>query len=139
MQSDDTCADRVIREAMLVVSGVPDSDKVAQVVAKVVDAVPKQAAALKQADYRPGDNERIARAMAHAMKSADGLYRLVEFAASRPDSRTDKATDWLRGLTDLQIRVVEGWIEANSRAAEVPTPRDGADERRTTSRGRRTP
>jgi hypothetical protein len=73
MQSDDTCADRVIRQAMLVVSGVPDSDKVAQVVAKVVDAVPKQAAALKQADYRPGDNERIARAMAHAMKSAGGL------------------------------------------------------------------
>jgi hypothetical protein len=139
MQSDDTYADRVVREAMLGASGELDADGVAEVVAKVVDAVHKQAEALKQTDYKPGDYERIARAMAHAMKSADGLYRLVEFAASRPDSRTDKATDWLRGLTDSQIRVVEGWIEANSRAAEVPTPRDGADERRTTSRGRRTP
>jgi hypothetical protein len=46
--------------------------------------------------------------MAHAMKSADGLYRLVEFAAGRPDSRPDKATDWLRGLTDEQLRIVQG-------------------------------
>ena len=50
------------------------------------------------------------------MKSADGLYRLVEFAAGRPDSRPDKATDWLRGLTDEQLRIVEGWIQANEKA-----------------------
>jgi hypothetical protein len=38
----------------------------------LVEAIDKQAAALKQATYRPEDYERIARAMAHAMKSADG-------------------------------------------------------------------
>jgi len=116
MSNDDTYADRVVREAMLAASGGLDPDKVADVVAKVVDAVHKQAEALKQADYKPGDYERIARAMAHAMKSADGLYRLVEFAAGRPDSRPDKATDWLRGLTDEQLRIVEGWIQANEKA-----------------------
>jgi hypothetical protein len=116
MRNDDTYADRVVREAMLAASGGLDPDKVADVVAKVVDAVHKQAEALKQADYKPGDYERIARAMAHAMKSADGLYRLVEFAAGRPDSRPDKATDWLRGLTDEQLRIVEGGIQANEKA-----------------------
>jgi hypothetical protein len=116
MRNDDTYADRVVREAMLAASGGLDPDKVADVVAKVVDAVHKQAEALKQADYKPGDYERIARAMAHAMKSADGLYRLVEFAAGRPDSRPDKATDWLRGLTDEQLRIVESGIQANEKA-----------------------
>jgi len=116
MRNDDTYADQVVREAMLAASGGLDPDKVADVVAKVVDAVHKQAEALKQADYKPGDYERIARAMAHAMKSADGLYRLVEFAAGRPDSRPDKATDWLRGLTDEQLRIVEGGIQANEKA-----------------------
>jgi hypothetical protein len=119
MRNDDTYADRVVREAMLAASGGLDPDKVAEVVAKVVDAVHKQAEALKQADYKPGDYERIARAMAHAMKSADGLYRLVEFAAGRPDSRPDKATDWLRGLTDEQLRTVQGWVEANATTKEM--------------------
>src|SRR4029453_11877107 len=116
MRDDDTYADRVVRGAMLAGSGGLEADKVAEVVAKVVDAVHKQAEALKQADYNPGDYERIARAMAHAMKSADGLYRLVEFAAGRPDSRPDKATDWLRGLTDEQLRTVQGWGGGNGRA-----------------------
>ena len=130
MPNDDTYADRVVREAMLAASGGLDADKVAEVVAKVVDAVHKQAEALKQADYKPGDYERIARAMAHAMKSADGLYRLVEFAAGRPDSRPDKATDWLRGLTDEQLRTVQSWIEANGRAGKTPTFGDGGGSRR---------
>jgi hypothetical protein len=56
-------------------------------------------AALKAAEYAPGDYEKIARSMAHAMKSADGLVRLVEFASGRPDSRADAGTDWLGALT----------------------------------------
>ena len=137
MRNDENYADRVVREAMLAASGGLDADKVAEVVAKVVEALDKQAAALKEATYRPEDYERIARSMAHAMKSADGLYRLVEFAAGRPDSRPDRATDWLRGLTDSQLRVVESWIEANGHAGETPPSEDGGDERPSVSRGRR--
>jgi hypothetical protein len=129
-QPDDTYADRVVREAMLAATGGLDADRVAEVVTKVVEAIDKQAAALKAATYKPEDYERIARSMAHAMKSADGLYRLVEFAAGRPDSRPDKGMDWLRGLTDEQLRIVQGWIEASGQSEgerlgplETPRPR----------------
>jgi hypothetical protein len=124
--ADETYADRVVREALLAATGGLDADRVAEVVTKVVEAIDKQAAALKAATYRPEDYERIARAMAHAMKSADGLYRLVEFAAGRPDSRPDKATDWLRGLTDEQLRTVQGWVEANATAKEMERSGSGA-------------
>jgi hypothetical protein len=70
-------------------------------------------AALKAAEYPPGDYEKIARSMAHATKSADGLVRLVEFASGRPDSRAETGTDWLRALTNEQFVIVSGWIEAN--------------------------
>jgi len=124
MRNDDTYADRVVREAMLAASGGLDPDKVAEVVAKVVEAIDKQAAALKETTYRPEDYERIARAMAHAMKSADGLYRLVEFAAGRPDSRPDKAT--------------EGWVEANATANGMERSGGGAaTDPLPTPRGRR--
>ena len=115
--ADETYADRVVREAMIAATGGLDADRVAEVIAKVVEAIDKQATALKVAEYRPGDYEKIARSMAHAMKTADGIYRLVEFAAGRPDSRPDKATDWLRGLSSEQLKTVQGWIEENERNA----------------------
>jgi hypothetical protein len=127
---DEAYADRVVKAAMVAATGGLDADRVAEVVTKVVEAIDKQAAALKNATYKPEDYERIARAMAHAMKSADGLFRLVEFASGRPDSRPDKGMDWLRGLTDEQLRIVQGWIEASGQSEgerlgplETPRPR----------------
>jgi len=128
MQSDAGYADRVLQAAMVAATGGLDADRVAEVVAKVVEAIDKQAAALKAATYRPEDYERIARAMAHAMKSADGLYRLVEFASGRPDSRPDKATDWLR--------IVQGWVEASADATAPPGPH-GAEDALSKARGPR--
>lgn len=122
---DTAYADRVVHEAMIAATGGLDADRVAAVVTKVVEAIDKQAAALKAATYKPEDYERISRAMAHAMKSADGLYRLVEFAAGRPDSRPDKATDWLRGLTNEQLQIVESWVAANAQT-DRPEPAGGA-------------
>ena len=133
-QPDETYADRVVRAAMLAATGGLDADRVAEVVSKVVEAIDKQAAALKAATYKPEDYERIARSMAHAMKSADGLYRLVEFASGRPDSRSDQGTDWLRGLTNEQLRIVQGWIEANAQEKRTE-PTESADG--TTELGRR--
>jgi len=103
---------------MLAAIGGLDPERVAEVIERVVDAVHKQAEALKQADYKPGDYERISRAMAHAVKAGDGLFRLAQFASGRPDSRPDKGLDWLRGPTDEQLRIVQGWIEASGHAAE---------------------
>jgi len=65
------------------------------------------------------DYEKMARSMAHALKTADGIYRLVEFAAGRSDSRPDTATDWLRGLTNEQLHIVEGWVTENVRRADA--------------------
>jgi hypothetical protein len=135
-QPDETYADRVVREALVAATGGLDADRVAEVVTKVVEAIDKQAAALKAATYKPEDYERIARAMAHAMKSADGLYRLVEFAAGRPDSRPDKATDWLRGLTDEQLRIVQGWVEASGEAT-APLRPHGPEDGLSKARGHR--
>jgi hypothetical protein len=104
-------------------------------VSDIVEALARMAAVLKDAPYAPADYERIARSMSHAMKSADGVFRLVEFASGRPDSRSDQGTDWLRGLTNEQLRIVQGWVEGNAQGnrtepAECPT---GSPE----TRGRR--
>ena len=128
---DDGYADRVLKEAMMAATGGLDPDRVAEVVADTVEAIAKMSAALRQATYNPKDYERIARGMAHAMKSTDGLVRLVEFASGRPDSRPDKGTDWLRGLSDEQLRTVEGWVTA-AEAADA-----AQDETRKTKEGRR--
>jgi hypothetical protein len=61
----------------------------------------------------------VARALAHAMKSADSLVRLQEFATGRPDSRPDRGSDWLRVLTDEQE-----WVAAAGAAA---APSSGPD------------
>src|SRR4030095_9866711 len=61
---------------------------------------------------------KIARSAAHAMKSADGLVRLMEFASGRPDSRADLGTDWLRALTNEQLTRVSAWMDTN---CEKPT------------------
>jgi hypothetical protein len=112
-QANETFADRVVREAMVAATGGLDADRVAAAVADIVEAVGRMGAVLKEAPYKAGDYEKIARSMSHAMKTADGIYRLVEFAAGRPDSRPDKATDWLRGLTDEQLSIVQTWVTEN--------------------------
>ena len=127
-QADETYADRVVREAMVAATGGLDPDRVAGAVSDIVDALARMAAVLKDAPYEAKDYERIARSMSHAMKSADGVFRLVEFASGRPDSRPDKATDWLRGLTNEQLRTVQGWVEENEcRQASAQAAKDSHD------------
>jgi hypothetical protein len=52
-------------------------------------------------------------------------HRLMEFASGRPDSRADAGTDWLRGLTDEQLRTVSGWIETLAKGGTTDGPREG--------------
>jgi hypothetical protein len=47
--------------------------------------------------------------------------RLMEFASGRPDSRAEAGTDWLRALTNEQLAIVSGWIEANDAATSAPS------------------
>jgi len=96
----------------------------------------KMAKALEEATYPPGDYEKIARSAAHAQKAADGLVRLMEFARAGRDSRAEIGTDWLRALTNEQLAIVSGFIEANGAAATRPADRGASlGEPRHTRRG----
>jgi hypothetical protein len=126
-------ADRVLYEAQVSATRGLDLDRAAGVVTDLVAGIEKMAAALRGADYATRmvacpackvkhavpapDPDLVARALAHAMKSADSLVRLQEFAAGRPDSRPDTGTAWLQALTNEQLAIVSGWIEANGQRA----------------------
>jgi len=44
---------------------------------------------------------------------------LLEFAKGQPDSRPDLGTDWLRALTDEQLKTVARWVDENLREQEA--------------------
>jgi hypothetical protein len=121
----ETYADRVIREALAGASFGLDLELVTRVMTDCLEAMGKQMAAMKAAQYPPAEYDRIARAFAHVAKSLDAVYRLVEFARGRPDSRSAPGADWLSGLTDAQLQQVQAWVEDNERTfgptdAEAP-------------------
>lgn len=57
----------------------------------------------------------MARILNQAVRAADDLTRLAQFAQGKPDSRPDQAGEWLRALTDAQLQTVQGWIEEATR------------------------
>ena len=103
-------ADRVLQEAMTAATGGLDPAAGEQALTNAVKAVAKQMAALEAKDYQAMPAAEIARAVSHTAKAGDVLFRLMEFAKGYPDSRPDTATDWLRGLTNEQLRTVERWV-----------------------------
>ena len=113
-------ADRVLHEVQIAATCGLDPDHAREVAGSLLAGLAKMAKALEEATYAPGEYEKIARSAAHAMKSADGLVRLIEFASGRPDSRSDAGTDWLRALTNEQLIIVSGWIEAAGEATNRP-------------------
>ena len=139
--ADTGYADRVLHEVQVGATRGVDLDKAAGVSEDLMAGLSAMAAALKGVDYAadrdrtvacpsckakhvvrvPMDPDVVARSLAHAQKAMDGLVRLTEFVSGRPDSRPDAATDWLRALTDEQLRTVQGWIEA----AATVGPREG--------------
>ena len=126
-------ADRVLYEAQVSATRGLDLARAAGVVTDLVAGIERMAAALRGANYAtrtvachsckakntvPGaDPDVVARAAAHTMKTTDSLVRLQEFAAGRPDSRPDTGTAWLQALTNEQLAIVSGWIEANGQRA----------------------
>jgi len=126
--------DLFLHEAMVGASGGLDPDKTRQALEDMQEALVRQMAFMKGAKYKrrkvearcpackvrstftmpQADPEAVARASAGMLKAGDTLARLSEFLAGKPDSRpADVGRDWLRGLTDEQVRVVQGWVEAN--------------------------
>jgi hypothetical protein len=122
---ETTYADRVLHEVQIATTCGLDPDQGRKVAGSLLAGLAKMAKALEDATYAPGEYEKIARSAAHAQKAADGLVRLMEFAAGRPDSRTDRGNEWLRALTDEQLQTVMGWIEASERQTKPEGGRRG--------------
>lgn len=108
-------ADRVLREAMAAATGGLDPAAAGDALTNAIKAIAKQMAVLEQRDYADMSAAEVARAVAHTTKAGDVLFRLMEFARGKPDRRPDVGTDWLRALSDEQLRAVQRWIEESER------------------------
>jgi len=119
---DENYADRVLHEALTAAMGGLDPERVESALTAAVDAIAKQMQALEAKDYGAMPVAELARAVAHTTKAGDVLYRLAEFARGRPDSRPDgvglRSHEVLKLLTDEQLKTVQGWIDARSRAED---------------------
>lgn len=113
-QFSDAEWDRGLREMLAMCNDGLNVDDVKAVIADSLEAMRHAAAALRQGEFDPKKPTEAARAMAHAAKAIDELFRLIQFAQGQPDSRPDLGQDWLRGLTDEQLRVVRGWVDGNA-------------------------
>ena len=136
--AEHTTVDRLLHDVMVDASGGLDPELTRQALRDMQEALTRQFAALKKTKYKrhrknvkvscpkcdtvslvkvtlPGsDADQVARAAVATAKAGDTLARLGEFLSGKPDSRPEAmGTDWLRGLTDEQVRVVAGWVEAN--------------------------
>jgi hypothetical protein len=110
--SGESYADRVLREAMAGACGGLDPELATEAIANIVRAVSAQAAALAGKDYTDLSAAEVSRALSHAMKAGDVLFRLKSFAAGAPDSRRESVSrDVLSVLTDAQAAQVAEWIE----------------------------
>lgn len=141
-------ADRVLRDAMLSVSGGFDVEVAGRAVAAALGALEQIAKELNARPFAPQvvrakcaqghpvslevatSPEMLARAGAHVAKLIDEVTRLVAFSKGQPDSRPGDqrgaGREILRLLTDEQLAQVQGWLEQAARQAtsqaEPPQP-----------------
>ncbi len=118
-------AEQIMKDAMLASTQGLDLETTGKAKQAAVEALLKQAEALRLADYPPKKFAEIARALAHTTKMLDGLTRLEQFAKGQADSRPDLGKDWLQLLTDEQLRTVMRWVDENDRReqeADVAEP-----------------
>ncbi len=118
-------AEQIMKDAMLASTQGLDLETTGKAKQAAVEALLKQAEALRLADYPPKKFAEIARALAHTTKMLDGLTRLEQFAKGQADSRSDFGSDWLKVLTDEQLETVMRWVDENDRReqeADVAEP-----------------
>ncbi len=115
----DQYADKIMHDALMRATGDLDLDMAAQAIGDAVQALQKQAAALKNAKYDHKKPDLVARAFSHTGKTLDELYRLIKFSKGQPDSRPDFGAEWLKALSDEQFHTVMNWVEENERRARA--------------------
>ena len=130
----DHGVDALLHEAMVGASGGFDPEMMQKALRDMQAALVRQMEFMKKAKYKrrkvearcpacqtrakftlpQADPESVGKASTAMAKAMDTVVRMGEFLSGRPDSRPgDVGRDWLRGLTDEQLRTVQGWIEAN--------------------------
>ena len=135
---DATYADKILGDALRLVTAGVDPDLASETVADALGALRKQAAALLAVQY---DSEKVktvtcecglkievalpiqealAKTMAQTAKMIDETARLTQFVSGKADSRPEVAglpVDVLKALTNPQLQQVMGWVSENERQA----------------------
>lgn len=137
---DSTYADKLLGDALRMVTAGVDPDLGAETVADALQALANQAKALKAVKYESEkfktvtcecglkmevalpNAESLAKTMAQTAKMIDETARLVQFCSGKSDSRPDLGggmpLDVLKALTNEQLNQVMGWVDANGRQQE---------------------
>lgn len=133
MSEPQSGVDAFLADVLLEGHGGLDPEVTRRALRDFQEAIAKQAAELKGAKYKrrkvtakclgcrtqqafvlpAADPDVLARAATATAKAADTFARLGEFLSGRADSRPEGAGDWLKALTNEQIQVIQGWVEAN--------------------------
>jgi len=127
--------DKVLGDALRLVTAGVDPDLGSETVADALAALAKQAKALRATEYSGSKTkkvhcqecdaifevdlpapEQLAKTMAHTAKMIDETARLVQFVSGKPDSRPEvQGMDWLSLLSSEQVATIMGWVEEKRR------------------------
>lgn len=143
---DSTYADKILGDALRLVTAGVDPDLGSETVADAMAALSKQAKALKDCKYESVRMKRVkytcshcneegyaeievanpaelAKTMAQTAKMIDETARLCQFVSGKADSRPDLAgmpVDILKALSNEQLAQVMTWVESSGRVADLP-------------------
>jgi len=117
---DFSYGDMISEELLKDATGGVDRDKVYEAITDSIEALKKQAQALKDATYPIDKFEQVSKAMAHTSKVVDGLARLLELLKGNADSRPDAGYGAiLEVLEPHQLDIVKAMVDENRRKAEA--------------------
>lgn len=124
----ESWVDTVHRESLASATGL-DIVSLTTVEQHIVNGLLKAAESFPDRDFSLLSPEHLAKTVSYMGKFLDEIHRLSEFARGHADSRPEIAGDWMRGLTEAQLRQVLVWAKENADAARQEVQRlhpDGA-------------
>jgi len=125
--STDSWVDTVQRESLAAATGL-DIVSLTSVEQHIVNGLLKAAEDFPSRDFSKLTPEQLAKTVSYMGKFLDEIHRLSEFARGHADSRPEIAGDWMRGLTETQLRQVLAWTKENADADRQEAERLHADE-----------
>jgi hypothetical protein len=129
-QPDESFTERLIQDAFTDASGGLDVTTGRKCLRSLGVALLKQCERLEAADYSKAPPGEVAKANHYTVKTADVLFRLIQFSQGDPDSRPELVGggNWLEALTSEQLKQVKGWLRQNLEAGRdrAPTAEPGA-------------